>query len=334
MSKENSISSLAISLVTIALFIAFPVFAQTDQNLNRGQDRAGQMQRQNVVGTVSVINGNTITISGKQGLNNKNTSATVFTVDATNAKVTKNNVASTVSSIVVGDTVVVQGTINGTNIVATNIRDGVMMPESRGEMGINGTVSAINGTSLTVTSKARPNGAVQTTYTVDASKATVTKNGAASSVSSIAIGDTVMIQGTVTGTNVIATKIRDGLPQNQPEIQGNGQPVVAGTVTAVSGNTITITNKSNVTYTIDATNAKFVSAGTTNSTISSIVVGDNVVVQGTINGNSVVASSVIDQKAKTNESANKSEDKQESNRGFMGGMMNGVGNFFKHLFGF
>ena len=40
---------------------------------------------------------------------------------------------------------------------------------------------------------------------------TVTKNNTASSVASIAVGDTVMVQGTVSGTNVTATTIRDGI---------------------------------------------------------------------------------------------------------------------------
>ena len=194
----------------------------------------------------------------------------------------------------------------------------------RGMMGrgVVGTVSAINGTTLTVTGKSRST-TTPPTYTVDASNATVTKNNSASTVSAIAVGDTIMVQGTVSGTSVTAKTIRDGVvPQTQPAIQGNGQPVVAGAVTGISGSTITITNKSNVTYTVDATSAKFVVTGVTNPTISNVATGDNLVVQGTVNGNSVTASSVIDQKV------------AQKPAGFMGGMMNGIGNFFKHLFGF
>ena len=162
------------------------------------------------------------------------------------------------------------------------------------------------------------------------------KGGVSSSVSSIAVGDTVMVQGTISGTNVTAKTIRDGISQGQPAIQGNGQPVVAGSVTVINGNTITITNKSNVIYSIDATNAKFVVNGVASPTISNVAVGDNVVVQGTVNGSSVVASSVIDQKAKTiaNNNANNTGNSQKSNTGFMGGIMGGISNFFKHLFGF
>ncbi len=67
-----------------------------------------------------------------------------------------------------------------------------------------GTVSAVNGTTLTVTDS-RTN----TTYTVDASNATVTKNGSASSLGNVSVGDTVMVQGTVNGTSVTASSVID-----------------------------------------------------------------------------------------------------------------------------
>jgi len=211
--------------------------------------------------------------------------------------------------------------------------------------GVFGTVASINGTTLTVTSTPRPNmrtavpatAATLTTYTVDASSATVTKNGAASSVSAIATGDKIMVQGTVTGTNVVAKTIRDGVGvgQGQPVIQGNGQPVIAGSVTAISGNIISITNKSNVTYTVDATNAKFVENGITSPTISNVAVGDNLVIQGTVNGSAVTASSIIDQKANTKVNANAEKNNNAGNQQKPKvGIMAGIGNFFKKLFGF
>jgi hypothetical protein len=45
---------------------------------------------------------------------------------------------------------------------------------------------------------------------VNASGATVTKNGVAGSFSSIAVGDMIAVQGTINGTSVTATKITDG----------------------------------------------------------------------------------------------------------------------------
>lgn len=213
--------------------------------------------------------------------------------------------------------------------------------KNRIQPGVFGTVSAISGNTITVTSKFRPkrnSTATTTAYTVDASNATVTKNGSSSSVSNIAVGDIIMVQGTVSGTQVTAKTIRDNTPGQQKEfggkgkgaplIQGNGQPVVSGNVTTISGTTVTITNKSNITYTVDASNA-VIQNGNATSTISSIVIGDNVIIQGTVNGTSVTASSIIVQKA----SANSNESSTESSKprsGFIGGIFG----FFQHIFGF
>ena len=144
-----------------------------------------------------------------------------------------------------------------------------------------GTVTAINGNTLTVTTIMRSKQptpesagtpiaqnvglATTTVYVVDASGAKIYKGSATTTVpiSSVAIGDRVMVQGTVSGSSIVATVIRDGVigmrgrafgngtstnPSASPIIQGNGEPVIGGTVTSISGNTITVTNKSNVTY--------------------------------------------------------------------------------------
>ena len=201
-----------------------------------------------------------------------------------------------------------------------------------------GQVASVNGTTLTVTSKgfgkntstAAP---AATTYTVDASNAAVMKANATSSVSAITVGDTVMVQGTVSGTNVAATKIFDGKfgmgeraggnmqhASSTPQIVGNGEPVVAGKVASVSGTTITVTNSGNATYTIDVSSAKITKPGVSGASASNISVGDQVIVQGNISGTSVAASSVMDQ---TNTA-------KPQNRGFLGS----IGSFFSHLFGF
>jgi len=233
-----------------------------------------------------------------------------------------------------------------------------MMHRPGGTPGVFGTVSAISGTTLTVTSKARSNAtsavATPTVYTVDASNAMVYKGSATSTVSvgSIATGDTVMVQGTVSGTNVAATVIRDGVlgtmggkgfgghsasstPRTMPTpvIQGNGEPVIGGAVTAISGSTLTVTNASNVTYTIDVTNATLVKNGTS-TTLTNIAVGDTLVVQGTVNGTSVTASSVIDQGAKSSTSASAGGTSASGSHGGFGGIFSAIGGFFQHIFGF
>jgi predicted lysophospholipase L1 biosynthesis ABC-type transport system permease subunit len=80
-------------------------------------------------------------------------------------------------------------------------------PQGHAPLGGDGVVASISGTTLTMTEEANEGGA---TYTVDASNATITKNGAAASLSSIAVGDKIFVKGTVTGTTVVATSINDG----------------------------------------------------------------------------------------------------------------------------
>jgi len=108
---------------TVFLVGSASVFAQTTTS---SAGVRSHMQRPAVMGIVSAISGNTLTVSGKQGFGSTATTTT-YTVDATNAKITKNNTTGTIASIAVGDTVMVQGTISGTNVTATIIRDGKML---------------------------------------------------------------------------------------------------------------------------------------------------------------------------------------------------------------
>ncbi len=226
--------------------------------------------------------------------------------------------------------------------------------------GVAGTVSAISGTTLTVTSKSFGRGqntqnATTTTYTVDASNATVMKNGTSSSIGAVSVGDMIFVQGTVSGDSVTATSIRDGIPMGGPGgmhgprnasgtwngsstkflpsaiIQGNGQPVVGGSVTAIDGDTLTVTTAANsVVYTVDATNAT-IEKGNATSTVGSIAVGDDILVQGSVSGTSVTANSVIDQGAPHTAS---SSNGNGGGQGFAHGFVNAIGGFFHHLFGF
>jgi hypothetical protein len=210
--------------------------------------------------------------------------------------------------------------------------------------GVFGTVSAINGTNITVTSKGFGTSSVSKTFSVDVSNAIVMDKGATSTISAVAVGNQVSVQGTINGISVIATKINLGMSfgrgdgQNPGKgaggrfasssnmIEGNGQPIIGGTVSAINGATITITNKSNVSYTVDASSAT-ITKGNIASSVSSVIIGDNILVQGTINGTSVTATTVTDQGAID---GNKKADSKPSIGGFFGG----IGNFFAKLFGF
>jgi len=218
--------------------------------------------------------------------------------------------------------------------------------------GVFGIVQSISGSTLSVQSQMPGEGTSAATYSVNASGATVTKNGAASSLSAVATGDRVMVEGTVSGTSVTATAVHDGMPQGGREgmrggpgawgnasstrgmpmmegaamPQGNGQPVIGGTVSSVNGSTISLANKGNTTYTVDASSATVFKNNATSS-IGNVATGDSIIVQGSVNGTSVTASSVIDHGAAPTSS---SQDTQHGIGGFMGA----IGGLFHRLFGF
>ena len=244
--------------------------------------------------------------------------------------------------------------------------------------GIFGTVTAVNGNTLTVNAAnfrgphpmATSTAPTSTTYTIDATNATVTKNGATSTVGAISVNDKVLVEGTVSGTTITAKAIVDGVTGNQPggpirgkfgddgtstwnnsstwptgfahptgsalaALKGNGEPVVGGTVTAVNGAMFTITNESNVIYSIDGTNATIVKGNATSS-VSSVAVNDRIVVQGTVNGTAVTASTVIDQGAAPSKSGGNGTSTAPHGglMGGLGGFFGGIGSFFHNLFGF
>jgi hypothetical protein len=202
-----------------------------------GRMGGGMGRMPGIAGKVTAIDGTNITVQGARN------GATSYNVNASNATVRKNNATSSVSAIVVGDTIMVRGTVSGTSVTATNIFDGSFggmrggprgwgsaatstgrgTPSGRGAYPLRsasgtpsyasgtvptvmGTVAAINGSMLTIT------GNDGMAYMVDASNATLIKQGSpTSSVSAIAVGDNVQIKGTVNGTSVTATIITDNI---------------------------------------------------------------------------------------------------------------------------
>lgn len=293
----NTISWIAAIGIASSLAIVMPVFAQTNAGVgthmqgevqngaNGGEWHGGAMKGDRIFGTVSAVNGNTLTVNGtmrmmrwspwKKGKVDASSSSTaqiVYTVDASNAKIYKGSATTTVTvaDIAIGDTVVVQGTVSGTAVTAIVIRDGAFP---------------------------RP-----------------------------------------TGRPVMSSGGRrfDRGASSTPAMQGNGEPVVGGNVTAISGTTLTITNASNVTYTINAASTTIIKNGTS-SALSNIGVGDSLMVQGTINGTSVTASSIIDQGERSGNASslsNASASKSHGIGGGFGGFFGAIGGFFRHLFGF
>jgi len=216
---------------------------------------------------------------------------------------------------------------------------------------IMGIVSAISGNSITLASHQRVSTSTSatTTYTVDASTAVIRKHNATTTISTIVVGDRLVVVGTVTGTTIKAKTVSDVLAPTPGErgrpgmmgsstdstnrFMGNGEPVVAGSVTAVSSSTITVTTATNIVYTVDITKAKILQ-GQKVATLADIIVGEKVIVQGTINGSSVAATTVIDQKNPGSVNGQENGERNGMDNGKKAGFFGRVGGFFKGLFGF
>ncbi|MBI5530219.1 MAG: hypothetical protein HY918_01835 [Candidatus Doudnabacteria bacterium] len=165
-----------------------------------------------------------------------------------------------------------------------------------------GQVTAISGSTLTVTDS-RTN----TSFTVDASAAALEKFESSSistgkltpptpttiTIADIKVGDHVMVQGTVSGNNIVATKITDGqMGKGFGRGQMHGAMGTVGTVSSVSGNTITLTGKDGATYTVEASAAAVNKISTIS--VSDIAVGDTLMVAGEKNGSQITAKHIMD----------------------------------------
>jgi hypothetical protein len=260
--KNKYISLIVGAGIVASLAVVLPVFAQTQPGGSNGFGDGGRFgigmrgssaTPSGIFGTVASVSGDTLTVTARTRPNASSTPsvpATVYTVDATNAKVVKNGATSTIASVNVGDMVMVQGTVSGTNVAAKMIRDGMngMMGrpgtfasstrgmqgnagnafgrrptstkpvsgtppfQGNGEPVVVGSISAMSGSMLTVAN------ASNVTYTIDASSATFVKGRATSTIASVAVGDNVVVQGTVNGTSVTASSVID------QGTSGNGKP--------------------------------------------------------------------------------------------------------------
>lgn len=181
-------------------------------------------------------------------------------------------------------------------LVSAQSTDGGQAPTERGMFNstprAGGEITAINGTTITVSGQ-RKGGS----YTIETSGATFSKDGEASNLAAFAVGDTVMAEGTLSGTTLTATKVFGGMPQGGkggmggPGGHGRGAGVM-GEVTGVDGNTITVTGKNGQTYTVEAGSATVQKMVT--GSLSDIAVGDTIGVQGAVSGTSVTASTIMD----------------------------------------
>ena len=176
----------------------------------------------------------------------------------------------------------------------------------RQKPAVMGTVASVSGTTLTLTGKDG------STYTVDTSNSVVMKGigrgAAASTLSAIPAGDTVIVMGTVSGKNVIATRIifslGGAMMKGGPGIEAGGsghmmpeRPAMIGTVASVTGTTISLIGKDSKTYTVDASAATFtkgIGKDAAVMLVSDIKAGDTLAVFGTSTDTAITAGKVID----------------------------------------
>ena len=201
----------------------------------------GQPMRRNVVfGTITSVNGSTLSVTPTQSVGS--TSApTLFTVDASSARIFGGvgNATTTVGSLSVGNTVMIEGVINGTNVTANVVRINNVPPKPKqgdalksilktsGQPVVLGKVTLISGSIITISNQGG------LTYTVDATNAKIFKGkDTMASVSGIATGDSVLVQGAVNGTNVIASTILD---QGPARMDNKNQASTAGFFGSIKG---------------------------------------------------------------------------------------------------
>ncbi len=169
-------------------------------------------------------------------------------------------------------------------------QSGGMMGVTQGTPHVGGVITAINGSMITIAANPNHGGG---TNTIETSGATFTKASAPASLSSFAIGDKIRATGTLNGTTLTATAVTDmpafGIGGRGGHGKGHG---VMGEVTALNGSTITITGKDGQSYTVNAGSATIQKM--TTGSLSDIVVGDTIGVQGAVSGSSVTATMIMD----------------------------------------
>lgn len=151
---------------------------------------------------------------------------------------------------------------------------------------IEGSVTAIASTTLTV------QGARGAIYTVNASGASIFgRENVTIPLNSIAVGHKVSVTGTLSGSTIIAYKVKD-----KSDTTGKvSQAFKAGIVTAINGATVTIGNfGSSGTSTIVTNSGTTYKVNGTTASSSALTLGSHVLVLGTTTaGNTSVNASIV-----------------------------------------
>ncbi|HVB51734.1 MAG TPA: DUF5666 domain-containing protein [Acidimicrobiales bacterium] len=206
-------------------------------------------------GTVTAVNGNSITISDPQGF-----SRTIVVSSATTYS--NDGAAGTLADVVVGSKIAAQGTIdaNLTSLDALSVAVGTAGHKE----STSGVVTAVTSSSVTVQGK---DGSL-TTYTFTPTT-TFSEGSVSLSASSLAVGNRVDVKvDSSAPTTALKVEIR-------PSFE-------AGVVTAISGNTITIKDFQGTTDSIVVSSATTYDQGHATGTLADVIVGAKIFASGNI----------------------------------------------------
>lgn len=216
---------------------------------------------------------------------------------------------------------------------------------------LTGTVTVIGTNTITVNGK---HASTTGLFIVDVSSAKFFKNNATTTLNAILLGDTVFVQGKVSGNSVTASAVYSGkLPAALQKVEIRKEEkkeerkekredrmadrlrgtAILGIVTNVNGNTILVdgrfgTSTATTTYTVNAANAKIFKDKAT-TTVSAILVGDRVLVEGTVSGTTVTANVIFDGKLPLNGKAFGAFSYEPEQGKFFQKINNFLKNFFK-----
>jgi hypothetical protein len=234
--------TLASSMVTNSAAAGTGMSGSTNGGMGRGM---GMLGRMGAGMTISAINGNTITVSGRGSQ-----SMTVTVTAATTTTYTRAGKSITLADLAKGDRIAVRGTRSAQNAVtATAIQ--VILPT---ELGV---VTADTGTSLTITSFD------SSTHVVTLGTGTTySKAGATAAASAVTTGLAIEVAGTANSDGSLSAL---AVTIETPQVRGQVTAVGSGSYTLSTGNgTVTVNVNSSTRY-IDSAGATVLASSITTS---------------------------------------------------------------------
>lgn len=237
--------------------------------------------KKDLIGTVTAVTGTSMTITAMKG--------STYLIDASDAAFAKGFLKTsstmTIADVNIGDQIAIKGTINGTSVKASMVRDFGQKVETDKRI-VKGTVASIGGSTIIL------NAATGTAYTIDIGSAKLIQGmmGMSSlTIADIQTGDQLIVKGTTSGTAVTATAISN--------LSFLGRNLFMGSVTSVSGTVILVTDPKGTAYTVQtdgATLTKGMMGTSTPLTIGEIKVGDKLTIVGTLSGSTIAAAAIRD----------------------------------------